>query len=259
MRPPLHIRLNGQPIARGTFPLVITPLVGRTDSEVMDELANILPKRPDLLEWRVDFFDAIGDPEQVIATARSIRRAAAGIPLLLTRRSVAEGGQPIPLDEPAVVAMLGRVCAARCVELIDYELACAAEHMTELRAASAANGIALILSHHNFERTPDRQTLLDTFARGERMGADVVKLAVMPADPQDVLTLLGATYQASQTLRVPLISMSMGGLGAISRIMGWQYGSAATFAVGKSSSAPGQLAIEELRAMLAGVRRAAGH
>jgi 3-dehydroquinate dehydratase-1 len=78
----------------------------------------------------------------------------------------------------------------------------------------------------------------------------------MPTDPQDVLTLLSATYQASQTLNVPLISMAMGGLGSISRIMGWLYGSAATFAVGKSSSAPGQIAVEDLRAMLAGVRRA---
>jgi 3-dehydroquinate dehydratase-1 len=126
----------------------------------------------------------------------------------------------------------------------------------QVRAASAANGIALVLSHHNFECTPDLQTLLESFARGERLGADVVKLAVMPVDPQDVLTLLGATYQASQTLRVPLISMSMGGLGAITRIAGWQYGSAATFAVGKSSSAPGQLAVEDLREMVAGVRRA---
>ena len=45
---------------------------------------------------------------------------------------------------------------------------------------------------------------------------------------------------ARETLDIPLISMSMGGVGSLSRIMGWVYGSAATFAVGKSSSAPGQ-------------------
>jgi 3-dehydroquinate dehydratase-1 len=71
-----------------------------------------------------------------------------------------------------------------------------------------------------------------------------------------VLTLLGATYEASRAIRIPLISMSMGGIGSISRIMGWMYGSAATFAVGKSSSAPGQIAVEDLRTMLAAVRRA---
>lgn len=71
-----------------------------------------------------------------------------------------------------------------------------------------------------------------------------------------MLTLLGATHAASQRVGVPLVSMSMGGLGAVSRIMGWIYGSAATFAVGKSSSAPGQIAVEELRTLLAATRRA---
>jgi 3-dehydroquinate dehydratase-1 len=94
------------------------------------------------------------------------------------------------------------------------------------------------------------------FIEAAHLGADIAKVAVMPKDPQDVLVLLAATLKASQTLGVPLISMSMGGLGSLSRIMGWVYGSAATFAVGKGSSAPGQIAIEELRAMLATVRRA---
>jgi 3-dehydroquinate dehydratase-1 len=49
--------------------------------------------------------------------------------------------------------------------------------------------------------------------------------------------------------------MSMGGVGSLSRVMGWVYGSAATFAVGKSSSAPGQIAIEELRSVIATVRK----
>jgi len=78
----------------------------------------------------------------------------------------------------------------------------------------------------------------------------------MPRGPQDVLSLLDATYRASQIVNLPQISMSMGGLGAMSRVLGWMYGSAATFAVGRSSSAPGQIAVDELRAMLAALRRA---
>jgi 3-dehydroquinate dehydratase-1 len=52
--------------------------------------------------------------------------------------------------------------------------------------------------------------------------------------------------------------MSMGGYGSVSRMVGIVFGSALTFAVGKSSSAPGQIPIEELRTVLATVRRAAG-
>ena len=69
-----------------------------------------------------------------------------------------------------------------------------------------------------------------------------------------MLALLAATWRASQALTIPLISMSMGGIGSLSRMIGWVYGSAATFAVGKSSSAPGQVAIDELRAVLATTR-----
>ncbi len=84
------------------------------------------------------------------------------------------------------------------------------------------------------------------------------KVAVMPRTREDVLTLLAATWQASQALEIPLISMSMGPMGAVSRIVGGVYGSALTFAVGKSSSAPGQIPIDDLRAALAIVGRAAG-
>ena len=78
----------------------------------------------------------------------------------------------------------------------------------------------------------------------------------MPQTEPDVLALLAAADRAKQTVGVPLISMSMGGLGSVSRVMGWIYGSAATFAVGKGSSAPGQIAIEDLRTALAIVRQA---
>lgn len=256
MAQPTPIRLNGQPIGTGAFPSIITPLVGRTPADLMGELDAILPKKPDLLEWRIDFFEGIADIDLVIETARRIKRAAGSVGILLTRRKTSEGGQPIAIQEPAVVAMYSRACEARCIDLIDYELSNANEHLSQLRAVSAANGVAMVMSYHNFELTPDIDTLLGRFLEAERLGADIAKVAVMPRDPQDVLTLLGATYRASQAMRIPLISMSMGGLGSPSRIMGWLYGSAATFAVGKSSSAPGQIAIDDLRATLGTVRRA---
>ena len=250
------IQVQGKLLGGGTLPVIITPLVGKTLAVILDEVAAIVPKKPDLLEWRIDFFDAIGDVKSVVDAALAIRQASGGIPVLLTRRNVSEGGMPIPIAEPAVVAMYAAACQARCVEMIDYELSNAPEDLKLLREVSAANGIALIMSYHNFQLTPDAEMLDSKFAAAERLGADVAKVAVMPTNEQDVLTLLAATDRARQALKIPLISMSMGGIGSLSRIMGWVYGSAATFAVGKSSSAPGQIAIEDLRAVLATVRRA---
>ena len=256
MNPVKPILVQGKPLGGGALPVIITPLVGATREAILDEVAAIVPKRPDLLEWRIDFFAAIGDVAAVIATAQAIRQAAGGIPVLLTRRNVTEGGTPIAIAEAQVVAMYVAVCQARCVELIDYELSNAPADLKTLRDVSKANGVTMIMSYHNFQQTPDAATLDAKFAAAEKLGADVAKVAVTPQNEQDVLALLAATDRARQTIAIPLISMSMGGVGSLSRIMGWVYGSAATFAVGKSSSAPGQIAIEELRAVLAVVRRA---
>ena len=113
------------------------------------------------------------------------------------------------------------------------------------------------MSYHNFESTPPRVELVGNIIEAERQGADIAKVAVTPRAPGDVLVLLEATLDASQRVRIPLIAMSMGGLGAMTRLCGWMYGSALTFAAGKSSSAPGQIPIEELRAALRTLQRAA--
>jgi 3-dehydroquinate dehydratase-1 len=140
--------------------------------------------------------------------------------------------------------------------LIDYELSNRPEDIDALRAVSKDNGIGLILSYHDFQATPDAAALDGKFAAAAALGADVGKVAVMPGGERDVLELLAATSRAREVLSIPLIGLSMGGVGSLSRIMGWAYGSAATFAVGKSSSAPGQIAVEDLRAALAITRRA---
>jgi len=79
---------------------------------------------------------------------------------------------------------------------------------------------------------------------------------VMPQSMEDVHRLLGATLQASRTLPIPVVSMAMGGPGAVTRLCGGGFGSALTFAVGAAASAPGQIAIEEVRAVLGVLQRA---
>jgi 3-dehydroquinate dehydratase-1 len=252
------IELNGQPIAGGKFPLICTPLLGRTLEQLMAELAVVLPKQPDVLEWRVDYFDAIGDSAAVIAAARAIKQAAGSLPVLFTRRSSLEGGEKIALNEDQVIAMYTAVCESKSIDLIDYEMANDAANINRVRMAAKANGIKLVLSSHNFSYTPGLETLSGKFLSAEQWGADVAKVAVMPRDLDDVLTLLTATREASKKLRIPLISMSMGPYGAMTRLFGWTFGSALTFAVGASSSAPGQVPIEDLHTALAILQKSMG-
>jgi 3-dehydroquinate dehydratase-1 len=113
------------------------------------------------------------------------------------------------------------------------------------------------VSCHDFHATPGSAEMVATLLRAEREGADIAKLAVMPRAPGDVLRLLDATLQAGAALRIPLITMSMGALGAMTRICGWQYGSSVTFAVGQRVSAPGQIPIKELRGAMAALGESA--
>ena len=55
------IHVQGKPLGGGALPAIITPLVGKTKAALLDEVAAIVPKQPDLLEWRIDFFEGIGD------------------------------------------------------------------------------------------------------------------------------------------------------------------------------------------------------
>lgn len=231
-------------------PLICTPLVGRDTPALRDELAVVLPKAPDVLEWRVDFFEPISSVSHVLQALQAIKFIAPETPLLFTRRSVREGGQRIAIDEAQVLNLCEAVCASGLVQALDCELASPADDLQRMRACTRANGVQLVVSSHNFAYTPALSVLRDLFLRAEQLGADVAKVAVMPRDTADVLNLLQASHAAAQQLRIPLIAMAMGPLGAITRLVGGEFGSALTFAVGAKASAPGQVPIEALRSAL---------
>lgn len=252
------IELNGKPVGNGRFPLVCAPLVGRDRDTLLAEAAAVAAKGPDLLEWRVDFFEAIGRTGEVVDLAGRLKEVAGGLPLLFTRRSAREGGEAIALSEAQVVDLYRAVCRAGAVDLVDFEIGNDPAHVRTVRELSRGSGIGMIMSFHDFQGTPPLELLHQRFLAAEQLGADVAKVAVMPRSMQDVLTLLTATWRASEKLSIPVVSMAMGAEGALTRLCGWAFGSAMTFGVGQGSSAPGQLPIEELQAGLALLRKAAG-
>lgn len=251
---PLMVR--GRPLGGGKEPLVCAPLVGRDEAALLGELAAVVAKSPDLIEWRVDFFGGIADAGRVLALVDLLRAGAAGVPIIFTRRSIREGGEPIALDEAQVAALYATVAASGSVDFIDYELSAPAEHFAAAVALARRHGLQLIASFHDFTRTPPAAEIVAKFAAMEQAGADIAKVAVMPREPADVLTLLQATLDGQQRVGLPIISMSMGGYGALSRLFGWVFGSSVSFAVGQQASAPGQVPIEDLRTVLAVMQRA---
>ena len=87
-------------------------------------------------------------------------------------------------------------------------------------------------------------------------GADLLKLAAMPRDAGDVLTLLSATWEMKeQYAKQPVVTMSMGVKGAVSRLAGEVFGSVMTFGSAGVASAPGQVSVPELKMALEVLRQ----
>jgi 3-dehydroquinate dehydratase-1 len=252
------IMIRGVPAAGGKLPLVCAPLVGKHRDALLAEASVIAQVKPDIVEWRVDYYGGIANPGGVIDTAREIRKALPGMPLLFTKRSAKEGGEAAAIADEAVVELYAAVADAGCAELVDFEMGNSPDHVRRVRAASRKSATGLVLSYHNFRQTPALEVLNGHFRRAQELEADVAKVAVMPQRLDDVLTLLGATLQSSEKLDLPLISMSMGPLGSLTRMFGWAFGSALTFGIGASGSAPGQLPIDTLNAVIALTRKALG-
>jgi 3-dehydroquinate dehydratase-1 len=218
----------------------------------------VVAKKPDVIEWRVDFFDGIGDTAAVLDTGRALRAAAGDTPIIFTRRSIKEGGEPIAIGDEDVVRLYDAVGATGLVDFLDFEMSNDAGQVQRVLESARRHGTRVILSYHNFGYTPGLDFLVQRFLEAERLGGDVAKVAVMPRDRADVLTLFAATSQAEAKARIPLISMSMGPLGSVTRMIGGVFGSALSFAVGEGSSAPGQIPIADLNVVFAVLRRARG-
>ena len=108
----------------------------------------------------------------------------------------------------------------------------------------------IVASNHHFHETPSVADMEEILQVMEDTEADIRKLAVMPSEAEDVLKLLIATVHANKTGEAPVITMSMSGLGAVSRVCGQVFGSVVTFGTVGAASAPGQLEITQLRRML---------
>jgi 3-dehydroquinate dehydratase-1 len=134
------------------------------------------------------------------------------------------------------------------LDLADVEMCNETAFIEAIKETAGRYGTRLILSYHNFDQTPDEAFIFDKLVQAREMGADIAKVAVMPKNYKDVLILLNATLKArTEHLEIPIITMSMGPEGGVTRLAGGLFGSDLTFAIGKEASAPGQIPIGALR------------
>lgn len=248
--------MNGRMAGKSDQPVICTPVVGKTKAEILAELSCVVMKTPDIIEWRADFYDGISDTDKVLEVARTIKKTAGDTPVIFTVRSYREGGQPIALSEKELAGLNAAVCTDTAVEYVDFELSNEPGRIKALRDIAHANGKKIIASFHEYGFTPARDVLLQKFIDAENYEADVAKVAVMPREMEDVLTLLSVTLEAQKRISIPLIAISLGSYGVVTRLIGGVFGSSASFAVGHEASAPGQIPIDDLRTVFKIIEKA---
>jgi 3-dehydroquinate dehydratase-1 len=235
----------------GSEILVCLPLVANTRTDLLRDVKELLRLAPDIVEWRIDGFDQAQDIDKSLATLYDLRKEISSIPLIFTCRIDTEGGIQTFSRDTRLNLILKSIKTG-LVDLIDIELINDVKFIDTIVAEAKQYKVNIILSYHNFEKTPDEDFILKRLLRAQTLGADIAKVAVMPNSLKDVLTLLNATLKArTGKLKIPLITMSMGVQGIITRLAGGLWGSDITFAIGKNASAPGQIPIEDLRKVLA--------
>ena len=264
----------------GGLPAVAVSLTGPSLAHARAQARSAIGAGADVLELRVDLLEEAGAltaapmdtaAARVLECLRGVGEVAngadadAGAPLLLTCRTAAEGGRA-QLDDAAYGALLRSVldgladwAPERRPAAIDVEvqrgcLQLVCEHAHTL-------GVDVVASFHDFEATPPDEVLEGVLARMADEGADLAKIAVWPTSADDVARLLGVCARATAGTGegagpgVPVAAMSMGALGAVSRVAP-AFGTALTFAVvpdeqGEArASAPGQMPIQDVRRCL---------
>ncbi|HCB1765460.1 MULTISPECIES: type I 3-dehydroquinate dehydratase [Citrobacter] len=231
-------------------PKIIVSLMGKDIATVKSEALAYREADFDILEWRVDHFTEVSSVDAVLEAARAIREVMADKPLLFTFRSAKEGGEQT-LAVENYIALNRAAVDSGLVDMIDLELFTGDELIKTTVEYAHAKNVAVIMSNHDFHKTPAAQEIVLRLRKMQELGADIPKIALMPQNKTDVLTLLGATLEMQERYADrPIITMSMAKTGVISRLSGEVFGSAATFGAVKKASAPGQISVTDLRTVL---------
>lgn len=232
------------------IPKICVPIVEKDESGVLSALEQVILKKPDIIEFRADIYEKLSDKDSLMKLLSRVRKLIGDVVLLFTIRTKNEGGN-VMLDTDEYVKLCKCACESGFIDLIDAEAFMPEGILEEICDVAHANGVCVVASNHDFEKTPDENEIVNRLLSMKDKGADIAKIAVMPKCEEDVIALLDATLKARKSDdAVPVITMSMGRMGQISRLTGELFGSAVTFASVGNVSAPGQIPVEEVRNIL---------
>jgi 3-dehydroquinate dehydratase type I len=199
----------------------------------------------ELLEWRLDDFLRHHSLEETIR-AMELLSVSPRCPVLVTNRPVGEGGM-FEGPEALRIDILQRAVDAGA-EWIDLEWTASGGALERLQSRD----VRILISHHDFSGTPDRESLRSMAREMAARGAKAIKIVSYAHEPEDNLRVLDLIPFGRRELGIDVIAFCMGPLGRWSRFACLLLGSPWTYVQlpGTSPVAPGQFSLDEMRALL---------
>ena len=227
-------------------PKICIPVVEKNEKDIIKYIKEINKLPVDIIEWRADFYiDNIDKYDSIVQISKDMKKVT-NKPILFTLRSSKEGGN-IDIKYSVyknIIDIYYFIIENKCFDLIDLELLTIKEYdIKKIIKLANDKKIKTIISNHDFNKTPSKKEIVSRINKMIKLKCDIAKVAYMPKNKKDVITLLDAS---SEIKDFPIIAISIGELGIISRI----FGSVITFASAKRSSAPGQLEAMKLKYIL---------
>ena len=250
-------QVNAEPVALAnqtqpatTAVKTIVPITAKTKEQALAQ-AQVIANTADadLAEFRIDLLSFASDTKQVIAVGHELKKILGNKPLIATIRTKNEGGQ-LEISDVDYGKTYQAYLKNPFMDWLDVEMFRDQKVVSDIVQKAHQKKVLIVMSNHDFQKTPSQDEIEKRLLKQDQMGADILKIAVMPKSKQDVFTLMNATLKVSQQTTKPLLTMSMGQLGTISRVATANMGGSYSFGMIGQASAPGQIDVTKLKQIL---------
>ncbi len=244
------VTLNAQTQTAATAVKTIVPITAKTKEQALAQ-AQVIANTADadLAEFRIDLLSFAGDTKQVIALGHELKKILGNKSMIATIRTKNEGGQ-LEISDADYGKTYQAYLKNPFMDWLDVEMFRDQKVVSEIVQKAHQKKVLVVMSNHDFQKTPSQDEIEKRLLKQDQMGADILKIAVMPKSKQDVFTLMNATLKVSQQTTKPLLTMSMGQLGTISRVATANMGGSYSFGMIGQASAPGQIDVSKLKQIL---------
>ncbi len=231
------------------------PQIGKVTLGVKPTICAVLQQAPNasafkilkksgiqLVELRIDRFNP-SRAESILKALKALKKS--GFSVIGTIRIKKEGGH-FSGSEKDRLELFEKII--KSVDAVDVELG--SPICRSVARLAKRNRKAVVVSFHDFKKTPSNQNLRSVLKKSKSAGADIIKIAAAAETREDFTRMMDFL---AENRGKNLIVISMGKIGSASRLVFPFLGSLLSYGFIGKSSAPGQFPAADLARALAPV------